>query len=119
MGLGPTAEFVSSQSHQLGVGGGATYAGSKGAQLAMTRSWAAEYSRSGVRINAIAPGPTRTANSAPEEFMERLADPTALGRVAEAEEIAEIVAFLAGPRASYVTGGVHAVEGGSTAIHNL
>jgi NAD(P)-dependent dehydrogenase (short-subunit alcohol dehydrogenase family) len=110
---------VSSQTQQLGLAGTAAYAGSKGAQLAMTRAWAAEYSGGGVRVNAITPGPTWTGDPAPKEFMERLAASTAVGRVADAEEIAQIVSFLASPRASYITGSVYPIDGGSTAIHNI
>jgi NAD(P)-dependent dehydrogenase (short-subunit alcohol dehydrogenase family) len=81
----------------------------------MTRSWAAEFSPRGVRVNAVAAGPVF---STPErsELIEQLGKTTLLGRGAEVEEIAEVIAFLASPKASYVTGAVIAADGGRTAI---
>ena len=81
----------------------------------MTRAWAAEFSPSGVRVNAVAPGPTYTDGAAPERTR-ALGTTTALQRAASAEEIAEVVAFLASPRASYITGAIIAADGGRTAI---
>jgi NAD(P)-dependent dehydrogenase (short-subunit alcohol dehydrogenase family) len=81
----------------------------------MTRAWAAEFSPSGVRVNAIAPGPVYTGGAAPERI-EALGATTLLDRAADPEEIAEVVAFLASPRASYVTGAILAADGGRTAI---
>jgi NAD(P)-dependent dehydrogenase (short-subunit alcohol dehydrogenase family) len=57
-----------------------------------------------------------TGTPTPREFLEQLGAATALGRVAEPEEIAEVIAFLASDRASYVTGATVAVDGGRTAI---
>jgi NAD(P)-dependent dehydrogenase (short-subunit alcohol dehydrogenase family) len=82
----------------------------------MTRAWTAEYSASGVRVNAVAPGPVYTGTSTPRAFLDQLGAATPLGRVAEPEEIAEAIVFLASPRASYVTGAVLAVDGGRTAV---
>jgi NAD(P)-dependent dehydrogenase (short-subunit alcohol dehydrogenase family) len=81
----------------------------------MTRSWAAEFSPNGVRVNAIAPGPVYTGGAAPERI-EALGTTTLLNRAANAEEIAEVVGFLVSPRASYVTGAIVAADGGRTAI---
>ena len=81
----------------------------------MTRSWAAEFSPRGVRVNAIAAGPVfSTPDKAP--LIEQLASTTLLGRGAQVEEIAEVVAFLASDKASYVTGATLAVDGGRTAV---
>jgi NAD(P)-dependent dehydrogenase (short-subunit alcohol dehydrogenase family) len=52
----------------------------------------------------------------PREVLDHLGSTTAMRRVAQPEEIAEVIAFLAGPRASYATGAVVAVDGGRTAI---
>jgi NAD(P)-dependent dehydrogenase (short-subunit alcohol dehydrogenase family) len=81
----------------------------------MTQGWTAEYSPRGVRVNAVAPGPVYTRPEARELF-DALGATTALHRAAEPAEIAEVVAFLASPQASYVTGAIVAADGGRTAI---
>ena len=106
---------VSSMSGQIGLSGGAAYRATKAALSSMTRAWAAEFSPSGVRVNAVAPGPVYTRPEARELF-DTLGATTLLKRAANPEEIAEVVGFLASPRASYVTGATIAVDGGRTAI---
>ena len=100
--------------HQ-GAAGGAAYGATKAALSSMTRAWAAEFSPSGVRVNAIAPGPVYTRPEARELF-DTLGATTLLNRAANPEEIAEVVGFLASSRASYVTGAIIAADGGRTAI---
>jgi NAD(P)-dependent dehydrogenase (short-subunit alcohol dehydrogenase family) len=82
----------------------------------MTRSWAVEYGASGVRVNAIAPGPVYTPTPSGPEFIRALGETTPMDRASEPEEIAEVVAFLASPHASYVTGATVAADGGRTAV---
>jgi NAD(P)-dependent dehydrogenase (short-subunit alcohol dehydrogenase family) len=106
---------VGSMSGTVGLPGGAAYSATKAALVAMTRSWAAEYAADGVRVNAVAPGPVFT-EGAIEENTIALGKTTLLNRAAEPEEIAETIAFLASPRAGYITGATIAVDGGRTAI---
>ena len=105
---------VASMAGQIGLDGGAAYGATKSALSSMTRSWAAEFSPRGVRVNAIAAGPVfSTPEKAP--LIEQLGKTTLLGRGAQVEEIAEVIAFLASDKASYITGATLAVDGGRTA----
>ena len=106
---------VSSMAGQIGLPAAAAYGATKGAMSSMTRAWAAEFSPSGVRVNAIAPGPVYTPGAA-RERIEALGTTTLLNRAADADEIAEVVGFLASDRASYITGAIVAADGGRTAI---
>ena len=106
---------LGSMAGQIGLAGGAAYSATKAPLAAMTRSWAAEFSPRGVRVNTVAPGPAYTEGAAPERIT-ALGDTTLLARAAEPAEIADIVAFLASPKAAYITGAVIPVDGGRTAI---
>jgi NAD(P)-dependent dehydrogenase (short-subunit alcohol dehydrogenase family) len=106
---------ISSMAGQIGLVGSAAYGATKATLASMTRAWAAEFSPSGVRVNAVAAGPVYTGG-ADAERTTKLGATTLLNRAANAEEIAEVVGFLASPRASYITGAVVAVDGGPTAI---
>ena len=106
---------LASMGAQIGLAGGAAYGATKAAQAALARAWAAEFSPSGVRVNAVAPGPVFTGGATPDRT-EKLGGTTLLNRAAQAEEIAEVVAFLVSPKASYMTGATIAVDGGRTAI---
>jgi len=107
---------VSSMAGGVGLVGGAAYGATKASLEAMTRAWAVEYSASGVRVNAIAPGPVYTPSPSGPEFITALGETTPMHRASQPEEIAEVVAFLASPRASYITGTTVAVDGGRRAI---
>jgi NAD(P)-dependent dehydrogenase (short-subunit alcohol dehydrogenase family) len=99
----------------VGLAGGAAYGATKAALSALTRSWAAEFSPSGVRVNAVAPGPVYSDGAAPERI-DALGATTLLGRGAQPAEIADVIAFLCTPRAGYVTGATIPVDGGRSAV---
>ncbi|MFG2363849.1 SDR family NAD(P)-dependent oxidoreductase [Streptomyces mirabilis] len=104
---------------QRGIPGTAAYGSTKAAVESLTRTWAVEFGGLGVRVNAVAPGHTRTQNVSSligEESFERIGAEVPLGRLAAPEEIAEAILFLASPRASYVTGTVLTVDGGAVAL---
>jgi NAD(P)-dependent dehydrogenase (short-subunit alcohol dehydrogenase family) len=106
---------VDSMAGHVGLAGGAAYGATKAALTTMTRSWAAEFSPSGVRVNTVAPGPVFT-NESQRDLIESLASTTLFKRGAQPEEIAEVIAFLASSKASYITGAVIPVDGGRTAV---
>jgi NAD(P)-dependent dehydrogenase (short-subunit alcohol dehydrogenase family) len=98
--------------------GAGIYGASKAALELLTRLWADEFGGQGVKVNAVAPGPTQTQGTADmsTELIEGLGRTTTLGRTAEADEIANVVTFVASPAASYVNGAILTVGGGSQAI---
>jgi NAD(P)-dependent dehydrogenase (short-subunit alcohol dehydrogenase family) len=100
-----------------GAPGMSLYGSSKAAINLLTKAWAAEYGPSGVRVNAVSPGPTRTEGTeAMGEGLEQLASQAPAGRPATADEIAEAIVFLATDRASFIYGAKLAVDGGRTAV---
>ena len=109
---------ISSMGASVGVPFAPVSAAAKAALESFTRSWAAAFGANGIRVNTIAPGPTRTdsAVSALGDGAEQRGSATPLGRTADPREIAEAIVFLASPQASYLTGATVAVDGGYTAI---
>lgn len=105
---------IGSQAGQIGMPGGAAYGATKGALASMTRSWAAEFSPAGVRVNTVVSGPVYTSIQPPEQS-EVVGATTIMARVAQPDEIASVVVFLASPKASYITGAAIAADGGRTA----
>jgi NAD(P)-dependent dehydrogenase (short-subunit alcohol dehydrogenase family) len=106
---------VGSMAGQIGMAGGAAYGATKAALASMTRSWAAELSPAGVRVNAVAAGPVYTPIQ-DAGITEGIGATTLLARAAQPSEIASVIAFLASPAASYITGAILAADGGRTAI---
>lgn len=106
---------VDSMAGHIGLAGGAAYGATKAALTAMTRAWAAEFSPAGVRVNTVAPGPVFTDESK-RDLIENLAATTLFKRGAQPEEISGVIAFLASPKASYITGAIIPIDGGRTAI---
>ena len=108
---------VSTMVASFGQAGMAMYGASRAALELLTKAWAAEYGPSGVRVNAVAPGPTRTAltETIPAEMVSQLAALAPAGRVARPEELAAAIVFLASDDASFVHGVTLAVDGGRVA----
>ena len=96
---------------------GAVYNASKGAIDALTRAWAVEFGPAGLRVNAVAPGPTRTekALEVAGELFDHIVPNLPLRRLGEPEEIAEAVLFLATDRSAFITGTVLTADGGFVA----
>jgi 3-oxoacyl-[acyl-carrier protein] reductase len=96
--------------------GQSNYAASKGGVVALTKTWAKELARKGakVRVNAIAPGFIKTpmTEKVPEHILEAMTAKTLLGRMGEAEDIANAALWLASDASSYVTSQVLGVDGG-------
>jgi len=108
---------VSTMVAEFGAPGMALYGSSKAALVLLTKSWAAEYGPSGVRVNAVSPGPTRTEGTAPMgEALDQLAQAGPAGRPALPEEIAAAIAYLVSDDSSFVHGAVLPVDGGRVAV---
>ena len=100
-----------------GKAGQANYAASKAGIIALTRTLARELGPKGVNVNCVAPGMVRTEMAAklPPAVLERAIAETALGRIAEPEDVARVVVFLCSEAARHITGEVIRVDGGQLA----
>jgi NAD(P)-dependent dehydrogenase (short-subunit alcohol dehydrogenase family) len=110
---------ITTMAAEFGMVGAAAYGASKAAVVELTRTWAAEFAANNVRVNAVSPGPTTTEGTTATMGSDGIAQVGAtvpLNRPATVEEIAQVVAFAASPRASYVTGAIIAADGGRTAV---
>jgi NAD(P)-dependent dehydrogenase (short-subunit alcohol dehydrogenase family) len=110
---------ITSMAAELGMAGAAAYGASKAAVAELTRTWAAEFAADNIRVNAVSPGPTTTEGTTEIMGADGIAQEAAtvpLNRPATVDEIARVVAFVASPRASYVTGAIIAAYGGRTAV---
>jgi 3-oxoacyl-[acyl-carrier protein] reductase len=108
---------VASAAALRGNAGQTAYSASKAGLIGLTRSLAREVGSRNITVNAVCPGFVDTAMTAPqgEESRERYLQMTPTGRVGAPEEIAAVIAFLAGPDSSYVNGAIVPVDGGLTA----
>ena len=93
------------------------YAASKAGIIALTRTLARELGNKGVNVNCVAPGFVRTEMTAalPKEIVDKAIAETALGRLAEPEDVARVVTFLCSERARHITGEVIRIDGGQCA----
>jgi NAD(P)-dependent dehydrogenase (short-subunit alcohol dehydrogenase family) len=102
---------------EFGMTNMALYGSSKAALVLLTKSWAAEYGPSGVRVNAVSPGPTQTEGTAGMgEALDQLASAAPSGRPGRPEEIASAIVYLASDEASFIHGAVLPVDGGRVAV---
>jgi NAD(P)-dependent dehydrogenase (short-subunit alcohol dehydrogenase family) len=102
--------------------GWSAYAASKGGVIALSRGMALDYASEGIRVNCVCPGAIDTSllraaaqherRANPEERLRDWASQQPIGRLGTPEEVADLILFLAGPRASYLTGAVYTVDGG-------
>lgn len=108
---------LSTVAASIPAAGAGIYGATKAGLELLTKVWADEFGKAGVRVNAIAVGPTDTPGVAVYPGMlKAVAATTALGRRADPHEIARAVVFLASPEASYVNGAVLNATGGQRAI---
>lgn len=108
---------VSTMVATRGMTGMALYGSSKAAVELLTKAWAAEFGPSGVRVNAVSPGPTRTEGTAAfGDGLDELASAGPAGRVASPSEIAAAIAFLVTNDSSFIQGAILPVDGGRLAV---
>lgn len=118
-GGGAVINTASTSSYQAVARTGA-YSPSKGAIAQLTAMAAIEYAADGIRVNGIAPGPTETMlfETLPSDERKAMASALPLGRLGLADEVANVVLFLASDDSSFVTGAIYVVDGGKLAGRN-
>jgi acetoacetyl-CoA reductase len=105
---------ISSVNGQKGQAGQTNYSAAKAGVIGFTKALALENAKKGVTVNCIAPGyiDTEMVQAVPEKVLQGIVAQIPVGRLGRGEEIADMVAFLAGERAGYVTGSVLSLNGG-------
>jgi NAD(P)-dependent dehydrogenase (short-subunit alcohol dehydrogenase family) len=118
LGGGGSIINVSSVMGTVAVSGACAYVASKHGVVGLTKAAALDYAKDGIRVNAVAPGYVDTPMLANRSEAQRaeIASRHPLGRIAAPEEIAAVVAFLASPESSFVSGAYYTVDGGYTAL---
>ncbi len=107
---------------EVGMAGGSSYAAAKGGIIALTRAVAAEEAAHGVRVNCVSPGAIQTpmldrvVGAAQLDIQQWAKDRTLIGRVAAAEEVADLALFLCSSKSAYMTGQNLLIDGGYTII---
>ncbi|MFU2158337.1 3-oxoacyl-[acyl-carrier-protein] reductase [Caldisericum sp. AR60] len=94
--------------------GQSNYAASKAGVIGLTKTWAKEFGKKGIRVNAVAPGFIKTpmTEKVPDKVIEYMVSKTPMGRMGEAREVANAILFLASDEASFITGHILHVDGG-------
>jgi 3-oxoacyl-[acyl-carrier protein] reductase len=113
---GRVVNLGSCNAERMPFAGGAAYAMSKAALVGLAKGLARDLGPRGITVNNVAPGPVDTdMNPAGGPFADALRALMAVPRFADADEIAALVAYLAGPDAGFITGASLAIDGGFTA----
>ena len=116
-GSGSIINISSTYGHE-GAAGASVYVASKHAVEGLTKSVALEVAKSGIRVNAVAPGPTDTGMltrfTGTPQNKAALAATVPMGRLGLTEELASAIVFIASDEASYITGHILNVDGGKT-----
>ena len=107
---------MASMAGTIGLAGGAAYGATKAALASLTRSWAAEFSPLGVRVNAVAPGPVFSQRRWVRADRGAWPRRRCSGAAPMSTRSQSVIAFLASDKASYMTGSLIAADGGRTAI---